>query len=93
MSTPRPYTPTQVLFLSRLQRLVAGHQHMDAVNTWRQGLLRRATLSTYLDCLALGLDVECGLVLGQLSSAQAGRGEPGPGRLLAADPSAARERP
>lgn len=66
MSTTRPYTPTQVFFLGRLQRLIEAHEHLDAMALWQRDLLRRATLSTYIDCLALGLDLEAGGLLGQL---------------------------
>ena len=62
------------LFLGRLERcarLAAAADRPEAT-VW-QGLARRATLSTYRDCVALGIETEArdilGRTLGQRSAA------------------------
>lgn len=58
----------QRFFVSRMERLLFVSQ--DPVDRWQRALLRRATYSTYLDCVETGVGDEARTLLGGAGSQQ-----------------------
>lgn len=67
----RTYTPLQMFFLRRLERLVRLSHDLGTSlpsEDWRVKLLRRSIYATYYECLELGIGEDARQILGQSAS-------------------------